>query len=145
LKGVEIDLPPLRERREDVPQLAGELLRDLGRDLKRGPLTLSEAAVARLQGHSWPGNIRELRNVLERAALGVRQGEIAAGDLRFDEMTGPEAGGQTLQDVERQEIVRALDQERGRVVQAARRLGVPRSTLYVKIRTYGIDLERYKP
>lgn len=142
---IPLTMPPLRERQEDLPSLAAELLRDLGRDLKRGPLTLGDAAVARLQGHSWPGNIRELRNVLERAALTVRQGEIAPGDLRFDETTAaPEAGGHTLQDVERQQIVRALDQERGRVVQAARRLGVPRSTLYVKIRTYGIDLERYK-
>jgi transcriptional regulator of acetoin/glycerol metabolism len=101
--------------------------------------------VERLQGHPWPGNIRELRNVLERAALAVRQGgEIGAGELRFDEATGAEGGGSTLQDLERQEIIRALDQERGKVVQAARRLGVPRSTLYVKIRTYGIDLTRYQ-
>jgi DNA-binding NtrC family response regulator len=141
---IPLAVPPLRERPEDVPLLAAELLRDLGRDLKRGPLTLSEEAVARLARHTWPGNIRELRNVLERAALGKREGEIAAADLRFDEMTVRETGEQTLQDVERQEIVRALDQERGRVVQAARRLGVPRSTLYVKIRSYGIDLDQYK-
>ena len=140
-------VPPLRDRPEDLPLLAGELLRGLAADLKRGPLRLAPAAVERLQRHSWPGNIRELRNVLERAALAVREGEIGVAELRFDELAtmAPEAAGaQTLEEMEKRQIVRALEQERGRVVAAARRLGVPRSTLYMKIKTYGLDLDRFK-
>lgn len=138
--------PSLRERPEDVPLVAADLLRRLASDLKRGPFTLSPAAVEVLQRHSWPGNIRELRNVLERAVLAVRQGEIGPAELRFDHLAAgaAETGAKTLEELERQEIVRVLGEERGKVVAAARRLGVPRSTLYVKIKTYGIDVEGLK-
>ncbi|HEX6202290.1 MAG TPA: sigma-54 dependent transcriptional regulator, partial [Thermoanaerobaculia bacterium] len=89
--------PPLRERPEDVPAIAGDLLRRLAADLKRGPFTLTAEAAAALRRHSWPGNVRELRNVLERAALLVRQGEIGPAELRFDPLaaTVAESGART--------------------------------------------------
>ena len=147
-----LKVPPLRERPEDVPLLAADLLRRLAADLKRGPLELSAEAADRLKGHSWPGNVRELRNVLERAVLAAREGSIGSADLRFDETmaapaaggTAGDAGGQTLDEMERTQICRILEEERGRVVAAARRLDVPRSTLYMKIKTYGIDLRDFK-
>jgi DNA-binding NtrC family response regulator len=146
-----LHVPPLRERHEDLPLLAADLLRRLAADLKRGPLVLAPAAVDRLRSHSWPGNVRELRNVLERAVLASRQGPIGPEDLRFD-LAGaiPDAGaaaaggGQTLEEMEKGQICRILEEERGRVVAAARRLAVPRSTLYMKIKTYGIDLDAFK-
>jgi DNA-binding NtrC family response regulator len=141
-------VPPLRERPEDLPPLAAELLRRLSADLKRGPLRLSQAATERLQRHTWPGNVRELRNVLERAALAVREGEIGVAELRFDDLAMAAAaepsGPATLEEMEKRQILRVLEEERGKVVAAARRLGVPRSTLYMKIKTYGIELDRYK-
>ncbi|HEX2163814.1 MAG TPA: sigma-54 dependent transcriptional regulator [Thermoanaerobaculia bacterium] len=138
-------VPPLRERPEDVAVLAADLLRRLAGDLKRGPLSLSEEAVEALQRHSWPGNVRELRNVLERAVLAVREGEIGPAELRFDQLTAAVTESpQTLDEMERQEILRVLGEERGRVVAAARRLGVPRSTLYAKVKVFGIDLEGLK-
>lgn len=144
---IPITVPALRERREDIPGLAADLLRRLGSDLKRGPLELTEDAAGELQRQSWPGNVRELRNVLERAALGVRDGTIRRRDLRFDVTMGvvdPVDPALTLDQIEQLQIQRVLGEERGRVIAAAERLGVPRSTLYMKIKTYGIDLGVYQ-
>ncbi len=147
---IPLRVPPLRDRTEDLPVLAADLLRRLAADLKRGPLGLSRDAVEGLRRHSWPGNIRELRNVLERAVLAADGNEIQAGDLRFDTPMGPVGGAgsapsdQTLEEMEKRQIARALEAEGGRVVAAAQRLGVPRSTLYMKIKTYGIELPRKK-
>ncbi|HEX2253895.1 MAG TPA: sigma-54 dependent transcriptional regulator [Thermoanaerobaculia bacterium] len=143
-----LHVPPLRERREDIAPLAADLLRRLAAELKRGPLALDDGAVERLRSHAWPGNIRELRNVLERAALASRGGLIAAGNLRFDPVMSatPEAmqGDLTLEEIERLQIRRVLGEEHGKVISAAERLGVPRSTLYMKIKTYGIDLASFQ-
>jgi len=144
---IPITVPALRERSEDVPALAADLLRRLAADLKRGPLELTEEAAEELQSHRWPGNVRELRNVLERAALTVRDGRIRRRDLRFDAaiaVVDPVDPELTLDQLEQLQIQRVLDEERGRVIAAAERLGVPRSTLYMKIKTYGIDLGAYQ-
>jgi len=144
---IPITVPALRERREDVPALAADLLRRLACDLKRGPLELTEEAAEELQRQRWPGNVRELRNVLERAALSVRDGRIRRRDLRFDAAIGvvdPVDPALTLEQLEQLQIQRVLGEERGRVIAAAERLGVPRSTLYMKIKTYGIDLDVYQ-
>lgn len=129
-------VPPLRERQEDVPALAERILVDLAAELGRKRLRLSPEAASRLQAYSWPGNIRELGNVLERAAL-LSGGELLTpGDLRF-EAAGPPAGpvaGLTLKDLETQHMARILEEEGGSVGRAARRLGIPRSTLYQKLK-----------
>ena len=101
-----------------------------------------------LCGYSWPGNVRELRNVIERALLRTEEGTIRVSDLRFspDLAEPPAAAGSavTLQELERQQIEKVLEEERGKVVSAARRLGIPRSTLYQKIREQGVDLARFQ-
>ena len=146
---IPLEVPPLRQRREDLPLLAADLLRRLAVDLKRGDVELAPGAVERLLEHSWPGNIRELRNVLERAVLGSGGGTLEASDLRFDPVpaggtaAAPAAGG-TLEEVEAQQIRMVLEQERGHVAQAAERLGIPRSTLYVKLKTLDIDPGQYR-
>jgi DNA-binding NtrC family response regulator len=140
-------VPPLRQRREDIPALARHLLEQLSRDQGRSGLRLTPAALDVLRRYSWPGNVRELRNVLERAVLRVEGDEIRDTDFRFSTALAeaPPAGpGQTLADVERQQIEKALLEERGRVVNAARRLGIPRSTLYQKIREHRVDLSRFQ-
>jgi DNA-binding NtrC family response regulator len=103
---------------------------------------LTASAIAALQAYSWPGNIRELRNVLERAVLLSGSRVLGDRDLHFDalpEAALPEMGGvRTLEEVERQHIQEVLFLERGRVEAAAKRLGIPRSSLYNKIKQYGI-------
>ncbi len=143
----EIRLPPLRERPEDILPLANSLLRDLALDLARDQQELSSSAQAALRAYSWPGNIRELRNVLERVALTCDSQVIEQDDLglahrlQSTPQSALQAGG-TLEDMERQYISRVLKEEKGKVAQAASRLGVPRSTLYQKIKALGIATDQ---
>ena len=137
-------VPPLRERLEDIEVLARQLLRDLTAELGRGPLSLAPATVAALESYTWPGNIRELRNVLERAALLCEGEELEPSDLEFQASGTPKVprSNLTLAEVEHQHIENVLREERGRVELAAERLGIPRSTLYAKIRRLGLEVPR---
>ncbi|MEA2605069.1 MAG: hypothetical protein QOF89_6061 [Acidobacteriota bacterium] len=144
---IPLAVPPLRERREDIAPLALRLLAQLGRDLGRPGARLAPGALEALRAYSWPGNVRELRNVLERAVLRAEEGEIRPSDFRFAPILAEPAaagGGQTLVELEKQQIERVLREERGRVVNAAQRLGIPRSTLYQKIKEHRVDLSRFQ-
>ncbi|MEW6735438.1 MAG: sigma-54 dependent transcriptional regulator [Acidobacteriota bacterium] len=139
-------VPPLRERTEDIPVLATHMLEGIAIDLGRGEAKLSSAAVKALQTYTWPGNIRELRNVLERALLLSETNLLDCHDLRFDLSTRTDnwsvATSLTLEELERQYIERVLQAENGHVNEAAKKLGIPRSSLYQKIKKYQIDLSK---
>jgi DNA-binding NtrC family response regulator len=141
-------IPPLRERREDIPLLADFFVQQLKTDLGHSQLVLSEDAAAVLASYSWPGNLRELRNVLERAALLSEEGTIRSTDLALSSATGLLAQSAalqlelTLEQVERQHIIKVLKLENGSVDKAAACLGIPRSTLYARLKQHGIRLER---
>jgi DNA-binding NtrC family response regulator len=162
-------VPALRERPEDIPVIANRLVGTITRDLGRGPVVLSPDAVEALQAYRWPGNIRELRNVLERAILlssgeetldavhlqftpGVRGRSEAAG-LPPGAPGAPPTDGtgtaspltpeMTLEEVERAWIEKILTEEGGRVEPASRRLGIPRSSLYNKIKRYNITVSKF--
>ncbi|MCA1581691.1 MAG: sigma-54 dependent transcriptional regulator [Acidobacteria bacterium] len=142
---VVLEIPPLRERPEDVPDLALSLLEDIGRELGRDPLRLAPASVERLAAYAWPGNVRELRNVLERAALLSHGGEIGAAELGFEAPATPDRAARqdlSLLETEKDLIRRALRVEGGRVEKAAHSLGISRSSLYQKIRKYGLAVSR---
>jgi DNA-binding NtrC family response regulator len=137
-------IPPLRERVEDIPFLATDLLRRLSSELGRREPGLSAGAQRALGSYPWPGNVRELRNTLERALLRSGGREIEAAHLALGSallvagaspLTGTPV---TLEEVERLHIARILAEEGGHVDNAARRLGVPRSTLYKKIGRSGV-------
>jgi len=150
LSTFQLKIPPLRERAEDIPAIANSLLRHLANDLARVQQELSGEAQAALKAYSWPGNIRELRNVLERVALTCDSRVIEAKDLglpqqkaaAFAAAVASNGHGSepalTLAELERQHIARVLQEEEGKVSQAAVRLGIPRSTLYQKIKLYGL-------
>ena len=142
INSIPLRMPALRERKEDIVMLARMLLGRIRPDLGRGDMTLGADAEQALQAYAWPGNIRELRNVLERAVLLSDHSVITRPDLRFDPAPAAETSGDdanlTLQQLERRHIERVLRQERGKVEQAALRLGLPRSSLYQKIKTHGI-------
>lgn len=139
-----LHIPPLRERQADIPIITDKLLEQLSWDMKRGPLRISERARSALQQYSWPGNIRELRNVLERAALLSNDGVIHKTGLEFErpmQQIADVADSDThltLKEMERRYILQVLESEGGHVAQAAKRLGMPRSSLYAKIREHGL-------
>ncbi len=137
-------VPPLRERIADIPILANHLLERLSGELGVGTVEITSEAMRRLQSYSWPGNIREMRNVLERAVLLSGNRVISEKNLHFDESEWPEPKtgdhtGRTLEEVERDYIGQILQAEDGRVESAARRLGIPRSTLYAKLKQYKLE------
>jgi len=143
---VTLHVPALRERRADIPLLAQTILESLARDMPAGRRSLTASAIAALQDYHWPGNLRELRNTLEHAVLLSDSNAISADALglssRGRPVDPPSSGDLTLKAAEIQEITRALQAEGGRVERAAQRLGVPRSSLYQKIRKYGIAIPR---
>jgi DNA-binding NtrC family response regulator len=139
---IPLSFPALRDRIEDIPTLAQYLLNKVSADLGRGEMLLDQGCIQALQAYSWPGNIRELRNVIERAVLLSDQKTITLNDLHFDGHTQVGApfldSRLTLQELEKQHIERVLQEERGRVEKAAKRLGIPRSSLYQKIKKHQI-------
>ena len=134
--------PPLRKRIDDIPVVAQYLLDKVAADLGRGQILLDDDCIRALQGYTWPGNVRELRNVIERAVLLSEGNSIGLRDLNFDghaSIGGPTLDSRlTLLQLEKQHIQRVLEEERGRVEKAAHRLGIPRSSLYQKIKKHQI-------
>ena len=143
---IPLSFPSLRERIEDIPTLAQYLLDKISADLGRGELRLDQGCIQALQSYSWPGNIRELRNVIERAVLLSDQKHITLADLHFDGHTQVGApfldSRLTLLELEKQHIERVLQEEKGRVEKAAKRLGIPRSSLYQKIKKHQIPTSK---
>ena len=143
-----IALPPLRERREDVPLLAAHLLRS-ARRRDGQPLALTPAALAVLAGAAWPGNVRELRNTLERLAASVSGPVADVSDLPAEwarppasaEAVAPFAGLPTLDEMERRYLVHVLAATGGHRSRAAEVLGVDRRTLYRMAARLGVDLD----
>jgi DNA-binding NtrC family response regulator len=143
---IPLSFPALRDRIEDIPTMAQYLLDKVSADLGRGELRLDENCLQALKAYSWPGNIRELRNVIERAVLLSDQKTITINDLHFDGHTQVGApfldSRLTLLELEKQHIERVLLEERGRVEKAAKRLGIPRSSLYQKIKKHQIQTSK---
>jgi DNA-binding NtrC family response regulator len=139
-------LPAARERSEDIPVLARDILDRVSHEIGRPGITLSDAAVRALQEYPWPGNIRELKNVLERSLLLSDRSEIRRSDLRFESSARVAAADEdeavTLNDVESRHISRVLKEEDGVVDRAAKRLGISRNTLYYKLRKHRIPLPK---
>lgn len=143
---IPLAFPPLRERVEDIPTVAQYLLEKVATDLGRGEIKLEPESIKALQSYSWPGNIRELRNVIERAVLLSGERTIGIKDLHFDGNSSHRIAyldtNLTLSELERQHIERVLQEEQGRVEKAAVRLGIPRSSLYQKLKKYQQDTSR---
>jgi len=145
LNVINIRLPPLRERIEDVPLLAQEFLDRLSHELGRGVSGISEEALRLLMDHAWPGNVRELENAVERALVTCKSGVLGAEDFAFLSRPAGRPGegaplppGLTLQEMEKEYVAATLARLQGNVKAAAEALGIDRSTLYEKIRKYGI-------
>ena len=150
LNVVPISIPPLRERKEDIPFLALHFVQKLSRDLGSSPKEISPGAMDRLVNHPWPGNVRELENTIERSLV-LASGEVLeASDIRLEAPRGstPPASGQpvpllpegeTLEHWEQMMIREALRRANGNKSQAARMLGLTRNALRYRLSQMGID------
>ncbi len=139
LNTIEIRLPPLRERREDIQALAAHFLRRHAGRYRKAITGFEPAAARTLEEHSWPGNVRELDHTIERAVLMAQETVLRSGDL------GLRGGGPVsrledlpLEEVERVLIRKALDRHEGNVSHAARALGLSRSALYRRLQHHGL-------
>jgi len=146
LNVVVIELPPMRQRREDIPLLAEYILNKLAHKYEWPHLALSPEAQTYLTAQPWPGNVRQLQNVLARAAILARGRVIGLDDVRepaSSSATGESASGSLLlrdllAETERRAIQQALEQEKWNRTRAARLLGISRRQLFDKIRQYGL-------
>jgi DNA-binding NtrC family response regulator len=141
LAGFALEIPPLRERRRQIPGLAHQILAAAAARAGTRACALTPAAAAKLAAHDWPGNLRELRNVLERTLALARGGDIDAADLLFD----PRPDDVTLpptRDDERARIIHALEACAGSQIRAARLLGMSRTTLVQKLAQHRIPRPR---
>jgi DNA-binding NtrC family response regulator len=141
LNTIEIHLPPLRERREDVPVLAAHFLARLSARYRKPIRGFEPAAMAALLEHRWPGNVRELEHAIERAVLLAAGDEIRVADLGLRPAAAGAADSldeMSLEEVERILIRKALDRHSGNVSQAAEALGLSRSALYRRFRRHGL-------
>ncbi|QCO06975.1 sigma-54-dependent transcriptional regulator [Azospirillum argentinense] len=137
LNVVTVPLPPLRERREDVPLLLRHFLDAAAARSRRPAPPVDAAALARLAAHGWPGNVRELRNVAERMALGLGDG-LAGGPVAGAGGGGIEPLAEQMDRIEKQLVEDALARCGGRVGETADKLGITRKTLYLKMRHHGL-------
>jgi two-component system, NtrC family, response regulator PilR len=146
---IELRVPSLRERLEDVPELAEAILRRLARRLKITALALGKDALAALESYAFPGNVRELENILERAITLSTSGEVRAADIQLRPTPGvaipagnvPTGGalGDHLEDIERDVIIKALEQSRYNKTAAAKVLGMSFRALRYRIKKLGIE------
>ena len=142
LNTIEINLPPLRERREDIPALAMFFLQRHAQRYRKGLTQFDASALQALLAHAWPGNVRELDHAIERAVLMARGDTVRGADLAL-RPAGSTGGAtrledMTLEDVERVLIQKALERHAGNVSQAARALGLSRSALYRRLSHHGL-------
>jgi DNA-binding NtrC family response regulator len=151
LNTFQIEVPPLRKRKQDIPPLIAAFVRQFAQQLGKPEPDISPEAFQKLLDYSWPGNVRELQNAIEYAVVLARQGMIGVKELPAEiqlptalqqaELAGlPRSGVQSLDDVERSAIIQALAECHGNKKKAAELLGIQRPTLYNKMKRYAIEL-----
>ena len=153
LKVVTIKVPPLRQRKEDIPLLASRFLESFCREQRQPPVILAPETAEFLQGYNWPGNVRELKNALEAGVVLCKGNTLRPSDLQLQDETAadPGSGGQdhphelSLDESERKAIIRALEKANFVQKDAAPLLGVSRRALNYKIQKYAIDLPGKRP
>jgi DNA-binding NtrC family response regulator len=147
LNVIRIELPALRERREDIPLLAEHFLKKFAPQAKRKISSIDPEALAALISYRWPGNVRELEHTLERAVLLGNDASIGVKDLPQHLLAAAEnalplaeavARAYTLRDLEREYILRVIESTHGNKSEAAKILGVDRTTLYRKLEEYKV-------
>ncbi len=141
LNVVHLQVPPLRERQEDVALLAHHFLRRFATETNKKIDSIHPAALEAMRNYAWPGNVRELENAIERAVVVEKGRQIKLSDLPFVSPSGEQAdlGKLSLEEIEHQHIARILASEGGNISNTAKVLGINRTTLYHKIKKYGLS------
>ena len=151
-----VEVPPLRERKEDINALVGTFVRRFSGELRKNVTGLEPAADKLLQRHNWPGNIRELENAIERAVLLAEGDVIVKADLRLGEPSQPVNGsnvvsavkipptGIALEEIERQAVLEALTMSNWVQKDAAELLSITPRVMNYKIKTLGIEIPRQR-
>jgi len=144
LNVVNIELPPLRERTEDIPLLAEYFLKGFALENQKKIAGFSPEATDFLLKHDWPGNVRELENAIERAVILTQNSVIEVSDLSQQELApaGSTSPAKNLKQVEKKHIQDVLAETRGNYTEAARILGISRMTLYNKTKAYRLDVKK---
>jgi DNA-binding NtrC family response regulator len=150
LNTFQIEVPPLRERKQDIPPLVASFVKQFAQQLGKPEPAIAPDAFQKLLDYAWPGNVRELQNAMEYAVVLARQNLIGVKELPAEvqlpavlqqtERSTPRAGVQSLDDVERDTILQALAHCHGNKKKAAELLGIQRPTLYNKLKRYAIEL-----
>jgi len=140
---IEVEIPPLRERLEDIPLLASHFLKHYSVKYEKAVNKISEAAMTRMHKHPWPGNIRELQHAIERAVILSNSSVLQPEDFNFSPVTAKEDGQLSLEqynleEVEKLLIRKVLKKYNGNITQAASELGLTRSSLYRRLEKYGL-------
>jgi DNA-binding NtrC family response regulator len=144
---ITLRLPPLRERRSDIPALARHILAQVSSHYGRPPVTLTPTAEQWLGRQPWPGNIRQLRQTLERTVLLSGKVELGQADIEAVEQGEPPTGrapgleGLTLDQVERHMVIQAMAQHQGNITQAAKALGLSRTAMYRRLQRHGLAVD----
>ena len=141
LNVINITVPPLRERPDDVPGLAAHFLRKYGRKMSKQIEGFSSGAMEKLINYPWPGNVRELENVVERAVILCDAEQIEARDLSITSVPPVKESGAnpSLEEMEKDYVLRVLKEAKGNQSKASQILGIDRKTLYLKLKKYGIS------
>jgi len=139
---ISIHVPPLRERKDDIPLLVKAFIRRYCMEMNKEIVKIAPSALKLLTDYDWPGNVRELENVIERALVIGRSPEIVSDDLPFSRQeTGTDRLPNSLKVMEKIHIARILEDTQWNISEAARLLEIDRQTLYNKIEKYKIEKE----
>ena len=138
LNVIHVQVPPLRERPEDIPLLAQHFLRRYATETNKKVDSILPEAMEAMRRYSWPGNVRELENALERAVVVGKGRQLKPADLPFVVGAEEEVAGLSLEDMERRYIAQVLASAKGHISNAAKVLRINRTTLYHKIKKYGL-------
>ncbi|MBZ5646835.1 MAG: sigma-54 dependent transcriptional regulator [Acidobacteriia bacterium] len=132
-----IEIPPLRDRKEDIPLLVDNFMRKFSASMNKRVANVAPSAMALLQNYDWPGNVRELENAVERAMVVASEPELREQDFTLKLKPQEAEGGKTLEDIERLHILHVLEECGGNQTRAAEVLDIDRVTLYNKLKRYG--------
>jgi len=142
LNVVTIQLPPLRDRREDILPLAEHFLRKFSKDNNKVVKCFSPDIIEFIMNYSWPGNVRELENMIEHGVILSKNKEISMADLPQDCVHPTPEEGKSIEDVLRNHIIHVLEETKGNISEAAKILGIQRMTLYNRLKKYNYTVNK---
>jgi len=141
-----VDVPPLRERAEDIPLLVDHFIEKFNIEMGKEIRGISEGAVRILMNNDWPGNARELRNVIERAVVVAKGNIVTESDITLpSSASGANHRTKSLEEIEKAHIQVVLNEHQWNIVRSAQALGIDRVTLYNKIKKFGLKKEGAAP